>query len=397
MASAGSRGTVLAGAAALGAYEVGVISHVFDGVLAEIGPAPWAVTGTSAGAINAATLAALADRPRVATELLVRAWSELELGRVIRPSSVELLSMLLDLVGAPARWRRALQARTLRGGLLDPGPIAALVARVPLARIGDNLATGCLAGIAISTTRVADGAAVVFYDAPAAPAWASGTNLVAVREPISDAHVLASAAIPLLFPTVAIAGEAYCDGGLRQMVPLAPAIHLGANRLLVINPLPAARPSHGPAPAVLSPLYLIGKALNALFADRVEADLARLAHTTAILRAGHARFGATFERELNEELAGEGGAPLRPIETLSIVPSRDLGVLAAEHVASRRFTARTRGPVARLLRRIADGDPERAGDLLAYLLFDGGFAAELIALGREDARARHAELCAFLT
>lgn len=386
---------VLAGAAALGAYEVGVLSHVAETVLPEAGAQISVLCGASAGAINATALATLVDRPSVATQLLARSWSELELGQVIRPSSVELLSMLLDVTGAPARLRRALQVRWIRGGLLDAAPIARLIARAPIASIAEHVAAGRLRGIAISATRVADGAAVVFYQAaPHLAPWRSERNVVPMPVQLTGAHVLASAAIPLLFPPVAVGDATYYDGGLRQIVPLSPAIHLGADRVLVVNPLPAMRRASAvPAAMSTSPLYLAGKALDALFADRVEIDLARLAHTTAILRAGQRRYGPAFARELNAELLRDGCAELRPIETSCIEPSRDLGAMAAEHVTSRRFARSTSGPVSWLMRCIADGDPGRAGDLLAFLLFDGAFTSELIALGRSDARARHAELC----
>jgi NTE family protein len=185
----------------------------------------------------------------------------------------------------------------------------------------------------------------------------------------------------------------------RVAAPSAAAGEIGAvtaDRILVVNPLPSrsrATPSH--RPAIASPLYLAGKALDALFADRVAADLDRLAHTTAIVRAGRRRFGPSFETEIDADLASGGHAPLRAIDALCIEPSRDLGALAAEHVTSRRF-AESAGPAGRLLRWIADGDPQRVGDLLAFLLFDGGFAATLIDLGRADASARRDELHALL-
>ena len=390
--TAPSTGVVLAGAAALGAYEVGVIAHLVESVLPEVGGAlPQVFAGTSAGAINAAALAATAEDPATGIRLLARGWSELQLGQILRPSSVELLSMVLDVSGAPVRLRRALRVLAIRGGLLDTTALARIVEQIPLHRIPDHISAGRLQGLALTATRVATGAAVVFYDAHLERPWRVERNLEAIPTRLTADHVLASAALPLLFPAVTIAGEAYCDGGLRQMVPLSPAIHVGVDRLLVINPLPTVTPPRPMPDNPTSPLYLAGKALNALFADRVEADLGRLAQTSAILRAGHRRFGASFEAELNEQLVQDGGTPLRAIDAVTIEPSTDLGILAAAHVTSRSFAAR--GAAAGVLRLIADGDPQRAGDLLAYVLFDGAFEAELIALGRRDARARHADLC----
>lgn len=399
--AARSTGLVLAGAAALGAYEAGFLAYLVEDIACEVRVAlPDIISGTSAGALNAMALASFADEPARGVQMLIRAWTELRLGQILRPSSIELLSMFLEVAGAPPRLRRALQIRAIRGGLLDQAPIAELVKRIPLGRIDEHLAAGRLRGVAVSATRVTTGAAVIFHHtANLARPWQSEVNLVSIATRISADHVLASAAIPLLFPTVEIDGDRYCDGGLRQMVPLSPAIHLGADRLLVVNPLPAGRagaPSDASSIPIASPLYLAGKALNALFADRVETDLARLQRTTAILRAGERRFGPSFEREINLELARAGEPELRTIDALCIAPSQDLGTLAAEHVTSRAFASCVPGVAGRFLRRLADGDPSRVGDLLAYLLFDGSFTAKLIDLGRADARARHDDLCTFL-
>jgi NTE family protein len=255
--------------------------------------------------------------------------------------------------------------------------------------------------VALSTTHVASGEAHVFYQASCEhPPWPREPDLVPRAVTLSTEHALASAAIPILFPPVTIDGDVYCDGGLRQLVPLSPAIHLGATRLVVVAPLPragAAPPERSTArrDAIGSPLYLAGKALNAFFFDRVEADLARLGQINGILRAGRNCFGPAFEADLNDELARMGAGPLRRINVLRIEPSRALGALAVEHVTSGDF-ARARSSATRLVEFLADRDPTRSGDLLAYLLFDGPFAAKLIELGRADAAAHHDDLCEFL-
>jgi len=400
-------GVVLAGAAALGAYEAGVLDHVMGAVAREIGRPNLfeVISGTSAGAINAAALATYIDDPKVATARLCATWAGLQLGRVIRPSALEILWLLLDVGGAPSRLWRAMRIRRARGGLLDPSPIVELLTReLPIGRLQANLAAHRLRGIAIVTTHVGTGRATVFYQtARPGSRWVGDASMDPVNARIGIVHAVASAAIPLLFPPVLIDGDLYCDGGLRQMVPLSPSIHLGARRLLVVNPL-AQTPRFDTAdPAVqqarrdaaTSPLYLAGKALNALFADRTEVDLARLEQLTGVLRAGRRRYGPAFEAEINHELARAGALPLREITALRIDPSRELGQLAAEYATSAAFAKRERGAVGRVLQCIAERGEVRGGDLLSYLLFDGGFASELIALGRADARARHSELCEF--
>lgn len=392
-------GLVLAGASALGAYEVGVMDHVLTEVARDLGIStmPAVLSGTSAGGVNASALAAFADDPLEGIRQLRDAWAELRLDHTVRPSSAELLSMFLDVTGTPARIRRALRALSIRGGILDPTPIEHQIMKAPLDHIQEHIDAGRIKGVAVSATRVANGDAFVFYEGQPVKPWSVRELVTPVATQLRLEHVLASAAIPLLFPAVNIGGELFCDGGLRQMVPLAPAIHLGATRLLVITPLPASRAIAKGRPAVLvtSPLYILGKALNALFADRVEVDLARLEHTNAILRAGRHRYGPGFEREINAELAREGeGHDLHEIATLRIEPTRDLGMIAAQYVVSKEFERRATGSAGTVLRWLADGDPERAGDLFAYLLFDGGFTGQLIELGRADARLHHEQLCA---
>jgi len=391
-------GLVLAGAAALGAYEIGVMSHVLEEVSRDVGMStmPVVVSGTSAGGINAAALAAFADDPLEGVKQVRDAWEELRLANAVRPSTVELLSMLLDVVGTPAGLRRAMHALTIRGGLLDPTPIEHQIAKAPLERIPELLRRGVLRGVAVSATRVSNGDAVVFHDGVQVEPWSVHELVVPVATHLRLEHVKASAAIPLLFPPVRIGDDLFCDGGLRQLVPLSPAIHLGAKRLLVVNPLPATRPLPPDTRDIImtSPLYLAGKAMNALFADRVEVDLARLEHTNALLRAGRRRYGAGFEREINAELVREGQDEVHEIAAVAIEPTRDLGAMAAAYVVSREFEKRAPGTPGFVFRWLADGDPQRAGDLLGYLLFDGGFTSQLIEQGRADAKARHEELCA---
>lgn len=396
-----STGIVLAGAAALGAYEAGVLHHVLDAVARDVGRERIfdVISGTSAGAINAAAIAAFADEPAAGAARVCDAWSSLRLGHVLRPSAVELLRSAIEVTELSSRLSRALRIRRARGGLLDPRPLAQLLgAALPIERIETHLAAGILRGVAISATHVASGRAAVFYQTGRPVAAWQGDGAVAIQTRLRMEHAMASAAIPLMLPPVTIDGDLYCDGGLRQMVPLSPSIHLGAQRLLVINPL---SPAGGTADeqarreASASPLYLTGKALNALFIDRTEVDLARLEQLSAVLRAGRRRYGPAFEANINAELARTGDLPLRDIAAMRIGPSRDLGKLAADYASSPDLARRERGIVAWVLRRLAELGRTRTGDLLAYLLFDGGFAAELIALGGADARAHHEELCAF--
>lgn len=399
-------GLVFSGAAALGAYEAGVARYILEEVATSLGRAVRfdIISGTSSGGINAAALASAAPDPGCGAGQLCDVWSQLELAELLRPSAAELLRLLLEVDGGSGRVQRALRARLGRGGLLDPAALERLLtSRLSIGRISDNVRDGWVRAVALSTTHVATGEAHVFYQANCEhPPWPREPGLVPRLAKLSTAHAMASAAIPILFPAVAIDGDLYCDGGLRQLIPLSPAIHLGATRLVVVAPLAhgwAATPDlpQSRTDAVGSPLYLAGKALNAFFFDRIEADLARVAQVNSILQAGRNCFGPAFGADLNDELARMGAGPLRRVNLLRIEPSRSLGSLAIEHVMSADFVGRSRSAAGRLIACLAERDAARSGDLLAYLLFDGAFAAKLIELGRDDAAAHHDELCSFLT
>ncbi|MCC6999441.1 MAG: patatin-like phospholipase family protein [Deltaproteobacteria bacterium] len=386
-------GLVLAGGAARGAYEAGVLAYLIEEVCPDIGVAMPAqlLAGTSVGALHACGLAALADQPREAAARLTRMWTGLRLG---------------DVLGANVRHFGRMLARLVLGrrpatALFDSAPLARLLGdTIPFARIAHNVDTGLVGALSLTATHVASGHSVVFTQRSAAPlpAWRSRRMPVAHACDITLDHALASAAVPLLFPPVRIDGQLYCDGGLRQLVPLSPALELGADALVVIIPrqsTPAAEPAD-PARerAYGSPLYLLGKTLDALLLDHLDEDVERLQQLNAVLHAGTRRYGASFVHELNDGMGWPMHA-LRPVEVVTVRASHDLGAMAADHVRSARFTSGC-GLAAEALRRVADLEGSRETDLVSYLLFDGDYAAQLVELGRGDARARHEELCTLL-
>jgi NTE family protein len=196
---------------------------------------------------------------------------------------------------------------------------------------------------------------------------------------------------------VKIGEEFFTDGGLRQNTPMSPAIRLGADRLLLVS-LRHVKPQpkqieRERTEAYPKPLFLAGKALNALMLDHTEYDLQRMQRINLILEAGHNSFGEKFEAMMNHELVRLRGAPLRRIEVVHIRPSEDIGALAAEHANSGKL--RVNGVIAKnLIARLAGGEARHESDLLSYLLFDGDYAAHLIELGRRDAAKKEDELAA---
>jgi NTE family protein len=216
-------------------------------------------------------------------------------------------------------------------------------------------------------------------------------------------HALASASIPVLFPAVRVGDAYFADGGLRLNTPLAPALRLGADRVLVVSLRQEARQASEAALAEQrvadygSPLFLFGKVLNALMLDHLDTDLARMHVMNEMLSDGEKAFGPSFLERMNEVATRERGQAFRVIEDLVVRPSADLGLLAGQTLLNMSEET-SRSPLVRLAaRNLTEGSRSPESDLLSYLLFDGEFLAPLAELGYADARAREEELAAFFT
>ena len=393
-------GFVLSGGGSRGAYEAGVIHYLRTDLARRMGrhvPID-IITGTSVGAINAAFLAATMDDPASQAEQICAAWRSLRIEELISLRPMDVLRAGRMIFGgnppppAPGSFRY--------GGLLDTSGLERFVIRaIPWRGIEASLRARQLFAISVSATHVGTGHTVVFLSSssPVPSEWSRDPFVRHRAARIGPRHVLASAAIPMLFPAVKIGDEFFTDGGLRQNTPMSPAIRLGADRLLLISLRHVA-----PEPKVIQrerveaypkPLFLAGKALNALLLDHTEYDLARMERINQILDAGVAAYGPTFASTMNDALGGMRAAPMRRIDSVHIRPSEDIGMLAAEFVAKGRM--KVSGVVARkLISRLADGEAAHESDLLSYLLFDGDYASDLIALGRRDAAAKEDQLAA---
>lgn len=393
-------GFVLSGGGSRGAYEAGIIHYLRTDLAKRMGrhvPID-IVTGTSVGAINAAFLAATMSDPTAQAEQIVGAWRSLRIEELISLRPADVLRGARMLLGGdpppppPGGFRY--------GGLLETGGLERFVIKaIPWSGIDRSLRERALHAISVSATHVGTGHTVVFLSSadPVPREWSRDPFVRHVAARIGPRHVLASAAIPMLFPSVKIGDEYYTDGGLRQNTPMSPAIRLGADRMLLISlrhvaPEPK-KIQRERVEAFPKPLFLAGKALNALLLDHTEYDLARMQRINLILDAGRDAFGPQFEDMMNRELGKLRGAPLRRILATHIRPSEDIGMMAADFVAKGRM--KVNGIIARkLIQRLGEGEARHENDLLSYLLFDGGFASELIELGRNDAAKKEDELAA---
>jgi NTE family protein len=390
---------VLSGGGARGAYEAGVIRYLRE----ELPPRVRAhirfeiICGSSAGAINCCFLASHSHVPDLQAKALVDMWQGLRIDGIYQVGLRELFNLPKFLFGSRGRGQvDDIVGAGRLGGFFNTSPLEKLVHEtIPWKNISTNIAAGDLKALALIATHVGSGKTHVFVqrDEPGLPPWSRDPQVAAFNVQIGPVHALASSAIPWVFPSVEIDGEVYCDGGIKLNTPIAPAIRLGADRLLVIG----LKSEHDVKMAgrrflidqYPSALFLLGKILNALMVDKTEYDLDRLLRFNAVVEAA--------QQTVHDPMLSLRGAPYRKIDTLVIRPSEDIAAIAGRHLKEGTIASRAGGLVGPLLRRMAETDEGQANDLLSYFLFDGEFASDLIQMGMRDAHAHRQKIVDFFS
>ncbi len=369
---------ILPGAGARGAYQVGVLKAVAE-FLPRRARNPFnVISGASAGAINAAVLASRAVNFEAAVAEMLSVWSNFSVDQIYRADA-------LTLLGSSLHWL----ATVVTGGVLVPRPKALLdneplrellARRINFPRIGTALERGHLDALVVTASAYTSARSVCFYQAnEAMPAW-QRVRRIGRQDRITIDHLMASAAVPFLFAPVRVGTEFYGDGSMRHQAPLSSAIHLGADRLLVIgvrDEHPDPEPAPGATPQPPSLVQVAGYMLDTLFMDGIYSDIERVSRINAILQATGRR---TIPRRSGH---------LREIDTMLIVPSEDIREIAARHVNQLPRALRA------LMRGIGALNPNGM-QFISYLLFESGFTSELIDLGYRDARMVEDDIRAFL-
>jgi NTE family protein len=366
-------GLVLAGGASRGAYEAGVLRFVFTELPKRLGFTPWpqVVSGTSVGALNGSFVVA---RDLDGLGWMSRQWQTVTVDQVFGISYGDLFRTLRALVGGQPF------------SVADPRPLQRMVARhFPLAGVRQGVQEHGVTWM-VGATDLVNGTQVMFVDSRDPPTWRARPGVRYVHTPIRARHALASGALPLLFPPIAIDGGLYVDGGLRQNTPLGPVLRAGARKVLVVsNKSRSLDDLRAPAPPNL--VFLVGKLLNALLLDPVEVDLYDAERLNELIRWGTRTFGPDFATRLEADLG------LREAEVLFVSPSQDLGLLAADLYRARPPSVN--GLAAQLLERAAAQSGPDA-DLLSYIYFDREYTAVLESLGFEDAKKDEERIAALV-
>ncbi|MBT8143944.1 MAG: patatin-like phospholipase family protein [Gammaproteobacteria bacterium] len=370
-------GLVLPGGGARAAYQVGVLRAIGE-MLPHGAPTPFRViTGTSAGAINATVLASHANHFQLGVRRLNHVWGNFSTGHVFRDDWSTVLRTSLH-------WLSALALGGLRSNnptsLLDNAPLRELLLRhVRFERIAAGIADGALDAVGITASGYSSARAVTFFQgAQSLKPWLRPRR-EGRRESLGVSHLMASTAMPFIFPAENIDGHFYIDGAVREAAPLSSAVHLGADRLLVIGSRDEhtrARPAADTPPPTFG--QIAGYMLDTIFLDGLYADLERLTRINQIV--GQVPAGT---------LRKTPWSPLKRIDTHIIVPSRDVRTIAARHAREFPRSVRT------LLRGVGGFNPG-GSQLISYLLFQSGFCRELIQLGYTDSMAQRRKLEPFL-
>jgi NTE family protein len=366
----------MTGGGARAAYQVGVLRAISELLPRdERNPFP-VICGTSAGAINAAVMAMNASNFRNGVRELMRVWRNFSAHHVYRADAIGVLRnstqwLLAALAGGGL-------GRQTPVSLLDNAPLGALLReRLDFSAIQSAIDAGDLSAVGVTCSGYASGQAVTFFQGtPGLQPWQRARRL-GIAASIGPEHLLASSALPFIFPAVRINREHFGDGSMRQVAPVSPALHLGADRLLIIGV--GRQLEHFPdrtrADGYPSLAHIAGHCLSSIFLDSLEVDLERLRRINRTLSL------------IPPQVMAQNEVALRPVDFRQLSPSVELEKIAAQYAQEL--------PAA--IRMLFYGAMTRSGaNLLSYLLFEKSYCRALIQLGYDDTMGRKEDLMEFL-
>ena len=363
-------GLILSGGGARAAYQIGVLRAIAN-ILPKHAANPFdVISGTSAGALNAVSLATHAQRLRTGVRTLEYIWTNLDSDQIYDTNSARLLSsassVLLPMLGSKQPENSI--------SLLDNSPLALLLQRViKFERIQRNIDRGLLDAVSVTASAYSSGESVSFYQGVKGLHDWEGPHRIGRRAELGIHHLMASSAIPIVFPAVKIGDQFFGDGAIRQLAPTSTALHLGARKLLAVGVSGnrTKKPLEDSQPEPPSLQQILGHILNSAFVDTLENDLEFLRHMNSVLP------------HVPERTRKRHNIKLQEIELLEISPSAELNTLAQEHYEE----------LPRSMTRYIKA--RSSGTVLSLILFEKGFCKALYELGFRDAMEKETAIREF--
>lgn len=409
---------VLTGGGARGAYEVGVLQFIHE-TLVEKGPCERLFdifSGTSAGALNACTLASMAHDPQNGHRALTAYWRSITMERLLKFGARE-VTRLPNLIVGRRLGLDSLQDRKRPKqrvgpphppveGLFDTSPLYQdMIRQIPWHFLQENIQKGILRGIAVCATELCTSRSIVFYQVHEEGMYRAGRDSAKEERPVrmSVEHAMASAAIPFLFPAVQIDGICFVDGALRQNAPLYPAMRMGGEKILIVGlsrepdlKYRTARMSCQKNPYPGS-LFLLGRTVRTIMDGVLDHEIHRIRMFNELIRKGQERYGESFLETLNQDTRPYRNTDYRLVDVRIIRPSRNLNEVALEAIEEAPDELRMPGLPGRLLKNVMTSSPLLESELSSFLMFTPTYIRKLIELGYEDAHQRKEEILEFMT
>jgi NTE family protein len=411
-------GLVLSGGGARGAYEAGVIHYMRTVMLEQDGLDRRfdVICGSSVGAINACFMGASSHNLKYQGEQIYKLWENIRQESVYKRSMASLTKLISSsTAGIFHNFFSSRLSETRRQdkiahfkGVLDTSPFVEFLNKnLPWKQISLNIQNQLIKAVSVIVTNIHTGKVELYMDKHEDIIY-TGRQAFHVSS-LEPKHALASAAIPILFPSIRIKGNYYCDGGLRMNTPLAPAIQLGADKILVIG-LHQPQETSGLDDQRGQVLYdvpptlgeLLGQVLKSVMVDRLDYDVAQMMRLNHLIDAGEKAFGKEFLDKMNTALMEEKTGidlsvrGLRKIEMLHIHPSQDVRELFYECVETDKILQKHLSTFEKFVLKFLDVDLKSGLDFLTFILFVPEYLHKLLELGFEDAKANHQKILEFM-